>query len=103
MFLNFEYLSDDGTTYQLATQPDRAAASAGNLIAASGTEPLFPALYIPRRLFCVPEFDITAPPILVICNATNPAYVAGPGSTVVVSGTSYIVRAAIGEDKTTGS
>ncbi len=95
----FGYLSDNGTVYQLAWEANNESATAGNLPAASALSPIFPALWVPRHLVARATLLGVPTTARCICQATNTAYLAGPGSTILIGLMTYVVASCVGEDR----
>jgi len=95
----FGYLSDDGTIYQLSWEAANETPTAGNLPAASSLSPVFPALWVPRHLIARATILGVPTTARCICQATNTAYLTGPGSTVLIGLISYVVSSCVGEDR----
>lgn len=92
-----KYVGDDGTTYQVEQPNAYSAPTAGDLSPAVGTEPLYPALWIPRHLLAYRTNQPCAPRVSIVCNAVNPRFISGVGTTFSISGIGYTVEACIGE------
>lgn len=92
-----QYVGDDGTTYQIEQPSAYSAPGAGSLPAASGSEPLFAALYTPRYVLAFSISSPLAPRVHVVCDSGNPIFTGGPGTTFSISGIGYKVEECVGE------
>ena len=97
MYPPYQYLSDNGNVYQIAQPEDRSAPGAGNMFAAAGTEPLFPAMWTARHMLCAPLLNAQQPLFRVVCNADNPNYRQGPGTTFPMGLALVVVLTCYGE------
>jgi hypothetical protein len=94
-----QYIGDDGTTYQIEQPAAYSAPGAGNLPTAAGTEPLFPALYVPRFFHGIGFGVGSGQDVRVICDESNAIYKAGPGTTFLIVSTPYRVGKCQGEQR----
>jgi hypothetical protein len=95
----WQYLADNGTTHQLATKSKFGQAGAGDLTPAAGTEPVLPWTTTPRFMRVAADIGGVTTYHNVACNATNAAFLLGPGATVSIDGTTFTVKSCHGEDE----
>ncbi len=106
MVLALKYVSDDGNSYQLGTQNDMLQNAVGDLLPAVALDPIYPFYWYPRGF--VLQTTVTGGGGTVIekfaiaCSPTDSTYLAGPGQTVTIAGTDYLVVQVLGEIRVTG-
>lgn len=95
VFSNYQYVGDDGTTYQLSWVTAYETITPVNLPAAGGGEPLLPALWRPRYGV---GFDLfSRAEVKVVCNPTTPLYTSPLGTTFTIGSTTYTLVQLVGE------
>lgn len=99
--LAVQYVGDDGTTYQIAQPAAYSGFGAGNLPAATGTEPPLPFRTVARHMWCIPQNPANGEGIAVCCDANNPAFLHGPGAVLLVGTQGYNVTQCFGEVRRT--
>jgi hypothetical protein len=94
-----QYTGDDSTVYQIEQPADYSAPGAGDLPPATGSEPLFTALYNPRHFVAFPSGGATGEYVKICCDITNLIYLAGRGAVFTMGGVGYIVLYSQGESR----
>lgn len=92
------YFADDGIWYQCAVPEISAGPAGGDMPDAFIYDPVFPALWLPRILLVkyqgvAGEDQYSRVP----CNEVNPAWLTGPGASIMVGLADGIVTKCIGE------
>jgi len=99
MKASFGYISDNGTTYQLAWESANEAIGAGALPAPVTLNPLYPALWIPRRFVAIRGSGAAIDIQQCICLMANAVFLGGPGTSVTIGGLTYTVTECLGESR----
>ena len=93
------YPSDDLTTYQVGTDQPMLQASLADLVAASGMEPVYQGLRVPRYTQWSYELDGSTFSIKMMCSPSDPNWLAGPGTQQTVGGITYTLTKCQGEQR----
>jgi hypothetical protein len=93
----YQYVGNDGITYQIGADSSTTDSGTGNLQPAAGYEPVFPCFDVPRCMICKNTDNVSPVIIRIPCDVSNDLFLNGPGTELYVLGELYTVLQCVGE------